>query len=198
MEPVSVLLHAQSSVLCVWGPALPVGVCMPGQSAIQGCCCLQGTQAEGLGCVRAGVRPMPACSAGRTGRYWGIGTAQSAAQRAAFEQQLSKLAAVLTQHGGPYLLGAEPCLADINVYPFIKRFAVGMPQLCGYDVSMAAGGAVGAWLAAMDARPSCHASAADGDLLLRAYKQYMSLDFFDYDSHTVFQLHPHNAHALRA
>jgi hypothetical protein len=72
-----------------------------------------------------------------------------------------------------------------------------MRQLCGYDVSAALGGSIGAWLAAMDARPSCGVTAADSALLLKAYKRHMSLDFFDYDTYTAFQLHPHNAQFLQ-
>lgn len=132
---------------------------------------------------------------GRTGRYWGIGSGQSAAQRSAMDAALRGLAASLSKHGGPFLLGAAPTLADIAVYPFAKRFAVAAP-LTGYDVAAAAGGAIGGWLAAMDARPSCATTAADPGLLLKAFQQHMSLDFFDYESYTAFQLHPHNRHLL--
>lgn len=144
-------------------------------------------------------RPLPAllhAPTGRTGRYWGIGSGQTAAQRAAFEDALQGLAAPLQRWGGPFLLGTEPSLADINVYPFVKRYDTGMRELCGFDVSAALGGSIGAWLAAMDARPSCSATAADPQLLLAAYKQHMSLDFFDYDTYAAFQLHPQNRHLL--
>ena len=72
-----------------------------------------------------------------------------------------------------------------------------MRQLAGYDVSAALGGSVGAWLAAMDARPACCTTAADSSLLLQAYTEHMSLDFFDYETFGCFQLHPHNAHLLQ-
>lgn len=147
----------------------------------------------------AQAHPLPplstTCCAGRTGRYWGIGSGQSAAQRSAMDAALRGLAASLSKHGGPFLLGAAPTLADIAVYPFAKRFAVAAP-LTGYDVAAAAGGAIGGWLAAMDARPSCATTAADPGLLLKAFQQHMSLDFFDYESYTAFQLHPHNRHLL--
>lgn len=157
-------------------------------------------------CLNAlGRLPLPAAltatssshtAAGKTGRYWGIGSGQTATQRSAFEQQLRQLDASLQRHGGPFLLGAHPSLADINIYPFLKRFDVGMRQLAGYNVIAALGGGIGAWLAAMDARPTCRTSAADSGLLLQAYEEHMSLDFFDYETFGCFQLHPHNAHLL--
>lgn len=68
--------------------------------------------------------------------------------------------------------------------------------LTGYNVEAALGGAIGGWLAAMDARPSCKATAADSELLLAALRKHRSLDFFDYDSFSSCKLHPHNAHLL--
>lgn len=108
---------------------------------------------------------------------------------------LQGLAGSLSKHGGPFLLGAAPTLADIAVYPFAKRFAVA-GEITGYDFGAAGGGAIGAWLAAMDARLSCATTAADPELLLKAFQEHMSLDFFDYDTYTAFQLHPHNRHLL--
>ncbi|KAL4451687.1 hypothetical protein ABPG75_007349 [Micractinium tetrahymenae] len=108
--------------------------------------------------------------AGKTGRYWGIGGGQSAAQRSAMDAALQGLAGSLSKHGGPFLLGAAPCLADIAVYPFAKRFAV--------------------------AAPLTGTTAADPGLLLQAFRKHMSLDFFDYDSFNAFQLHPQNRHLL--
>ena len=92
-------------------------------------------------------------------------------------------------------MGPEVSLADIAVFPFVRRFAVAA-RACdgGVDIVRdSAGGAVGRWLAALEARPAFQISAADDSLLLDAYKKHMSLDFFDYDSYSVFKLHPHNA-----
>ena len=111
------------------------------------------------------------------------------------DSALGGLAAALA-HGGPYLLGRQPTLADIQAYPFIKRYAVAAP-LTGYDVAAAAGGAIGAWLAAMDARPSAAATHADEALLLAAFQADRGLDWFDYRTVHVFELHPHNRERLR-
>ena len=112
------------------------------------------------------------------------------------DAQLGQLAAALDAHGGPFLLGAHISLADILVYPFLKRFAVAAP-LTGYAVEAAGGGSIGRWLAAMDARPSCATTAADPQLLLEAFKRHKALDWFDYLTVGAFELHPHNAHLLQ-
>lgn len=185
-------VHLESADICRWiggafeGPALAPAdevARRDMERLIQGPC---------SGIVSAGLDLM----AGKTGRYWGIGSGQSSGQRSAFEAELRQLAASLQQHGGPFLLGQQPSLADINLYPFLKRFDVGMRKLCGYDVSAALGGSIGEWLLAMDARPSCTATASDPALLAKAYEKHMCLDFFDYHTYTCFQLHPQNAHLL--
>jgi glutathione S-transferase len=134
--------------------------------------------------------------AGKTGRYWGIGRGQTAAQKAALEAELEQLTAALRRHGGPFLLGPTPTLPDILLYPFIYRFDVGLRGLEGYNACAAGGGAIRGWLDAMGARPSCAAMAADPDLLLAAYQKHQELDFFDYTTYACFALHPQNAARL--
>ena len=131
--------------------------------------------------------------AGQSGRYWGIGNSPSSKQIESFEKAL-KTAIVdpVEASGGPYLMGENVTLADIAVYPFVKRFAVACPEFSGYDVYGILDGVVGKWLRAMEERPTCRISTANDELLLKAYRKHKSLDFFDYDSYTSCQLHPLN------
>jgi glutathione S-transferase len=133
------------------------------------------------------------------GRGWGIDArGPSAAQAARFAAALdAAVGAPLARHGGPFLGGAQPSVADFALFPFLRRFAVAMPAFGGADVRGACGGAVGAWLGALGARPAARAAAADDALLLAAYRHHMCLDFFDYDSYRATALHPHNAAYLR-
>lgn len=134
-----------------------------------------------------------ALMAGRTGRYWGIGGGQTAGQKAGFEAALKKaIIDPLKESGGPYLMGAHVILADLALYPFVQRFAVGAPEFAGYDVRGAQGGAAGEWLQAMRARASCAATTADNAALLAAYRKHRCLDFFDYDPYAATALHPQN------
>ena len=60
--------------------------------------------------------------------------------------------------------------ADLVIFPFVDRFALCTPKHAGYDVHGALDGAIGAWLAAMSARPSCKNSRANSEALLQAYR----------------------------
>jgi glutathione S-transferase len=140
--------------------------------------------------------PPPALlGAGSTGRHWGIGSGQTAAQREGFEAHLRGLSASLQRHGGPFLLGTHLTLADVMVYPFLYRFSVAK-KFSGYDIGAVLGGRIGEWLAALEARPAFRTTSADSRLLLEAFTAHQSLDFFDYETYTCFQLHPHNQHML--
>jgi len=88
------------------------------------------------------------------------------------------------------LINADACLA--SSFLCLQVCA----PLTGYDLTTAAGGAVGPYLAAMDARASCATAEPDAALLLQAFRKHSSLDFFDYSTYSCFQLHPHNAHLL--
>lgn len=78
---------------------------------------------------------------GKNGRYWGISGGQSTGQKQAMEKALQALFEHQT-HPGPFLLGDCISLADIAVYPFIQRFAVITPELCGYQFETACNGKV--------------------------------------------------------
>ena len=71
-----------------------------------------------------------------------------------------------------------------------------MQHFAGYDLTAALGGSVGRWLDAMGERASCRIASADDALLLQAYVRHRCLDFFDYDSYGVFDLHPQNREHL--
>ncbi|CAG9460816.1 unnamed protein product [Pedinophyceae sp. YPF-701] len=135
--------------------------------------------------------------AGSTGRYWGIGSGQTSAHWESFVASLKPLADSLERHGGPFLVGAHPTVADILVYPFLERFDVAAQGMMGFDVRAddVHGGAVGRWMDAMAARPSSGVASPDRALLLRAFERHKSLDFFDYEAYGEFDLHPHNKRA---
>ena len=64
------------------------------------------------------------------------------------------------------------CLAqaDLIIFPFVDRFALCAPSIAAYNVREACNGAIGAWLDAMSARPSCKVSCANSEALLHAYR----------------------------
>jgi hypothetical protein len=62
-------------------------------------------------------------SAGQ-GYSWSIGGGQSAQQKETMDAVLTQLSSSLSRHGGPFLMGSQPTLADILVYPFLRRYQV--------------------------------------------------------------------------
>jgi hypothetical protein len=73
--------------------------------------------------------------------------------------------------------GAYLAQADLINFPFVARFALCAPSLAAYNVREACGGAIGAWLDAMSARPSCKVSCADSEALLQVYRCASQLHF---------------------
>lgn len=74
--------------------------------------------------------------------------AEKAAAMAQLLQLPERLQALLTERGGPWLMGARYTLADIAAIPFVMRIAELQPT------ALSAWPAVAAWWAAAQARPS--------------------------------------------
>ena len=120
------------------------------------------------------------------GRAWGIAGGQTAQQRAAFQAATAPLEQALQGHGGPYLQGQHPTLADLLVYPFLRRVQLGLHVLGEPAVA----GSLAAWLAAMAARPAAAIAAGDRERWLAALRQHRSLDWFDYTTAPLLECHP--------
>lgn len=124
------------------------------------------------------------------GRYWGIGRAS--------DRQMQQLAGacekLFSKAGGEgrYLVGDTVTLADLSLYPFASRFEVALRVGSGIDIKeMTQYASLSSWLDTMRRRPSCKTTTTDSKLLEAAYTKHMSLDFFDYSSYGLVELHPH-------
>ncbi|WIA08730.1 hypothetical protein OEZ85_008154 [Tetradesmus obliquus] len=129
--------------------------------------------------------------AGSTAYQWGIGRQPSTAQVQRFEQQCSQLRSALQQHGGPYLCGAQPTLADVALLPFFERFRLALQLFQDYDLAGVQGGAVTQWMDHLHKQPWCQTAVPDEEKLAEAFRQHKSLDFFDYVTYDAFKVHPH-------
>lgn len=129
--------------------------------------------------------------AGSTAYQWGIGRQPSSAQVQRFEQQCSQLRSALQQHGGPYLCGAQPTLADVALLPFFERFRLALQLFQDYDLAGVQGGAVTQWMDHLHKQPWCQTAAPDEEKLAEAFRQHKSLDFFDHVTYDAFKVHPH-------
>ncbi|KAK9867166.1 hypothetical protein WJX84_010666 [Apatococcus fuscideae] len=181
--------HTESMGICRWidasleGPAL-----MPADDVGQ-------QQAEALlrakdSIVSSGL----SLASGSDSRSWGIGSRPTGAQRKAFESSLQALSTSLEQHGGPFLLGPQLTLADLVLLPFMERFDLVTREFLGMRLETMHGGRVQAWLEGLRQRPSCRTASADRRLLLEAYREHRSLDFFDYQTYSAAACHPQLAY----
>lgn len=77
------------------------------------------------------------------------------------------------QGGGPYLLGKEPSLAEIAIFPFLERFETVLQNY--RNISLFANGkfpAIAAALTAVRARPAFQKTTAPKDFFIQAYQGY--------------------------
>lgn len=199
MADIDGTIHVESLDICRWvDTELAIGRDTIGTSDPS----LSPPDAAGKACMNKIISAGSALSeaglsflSGRNGRYWGIGSGHTDSQRAEFESALKKAIVdpIQSSNGGPFLMGEQLTLADIAVFPFVKRYQVACREFCsGYDVSSVLHGVVGKWLDAMGQRSAVQITSASDELLLKAYKKHSSLDFFDYDSYSATELHPQN------
>lgn len=125
-----------------------------------------------------------------TARHWGVGNRPSRAQQQRFDDACQHLAESLQRHGGPFLVGPQPCLADAALMPFLERFRLCLQLGQEVDFAKVQGGTIGAWLDAMSQLDACKLASPDAGLFSTALKQHSSLDFFDFVPYTACQLHP--------
>lgn len=136
--------------------------------------------------VSVGLR----CLAG-SGRSWGISSPPAPRDVAALEAALADLDARLAHRflGGDDIAVDDIAVDDILLYPFARRFSVGLPRFS--EVEMTKGRPnLARWMTAMAQRPSVQLASADDGLLQQAYGRHRCLDFFDYDSYAAAALHP--------
>ena len=124
-------------------------------------------------------------------RQWGIGSEYNKEAMKEFEAKVSQLFdARDSQTSGSYLVGDSPTLVDIALFPFMYRFELALQGMHGTEISHVAGGRLGMWLDAMRSRESAKMACPNNDLFREALKKHASLDFFDYETYSIFALHP--------
>lgn len=129
--------------------------------------------------------------AGTTAGAWSIGTGATAGQISRFEASLAPLAAALEASGGPFLLGPRLSVADVVAYPFVERFELALRLFQGYDLAATTGGgAASRWLDAVRRLPAARLACAGEGRMEAAFKREKSLDWFDYHTVDIGDLHP--------
>lgn len=123
-------------------------------------------------------------------RSWGVGTNATDQQIAAFEAQCEDLAGIIRDSGGPFLAGREVSLPDVVMWPFMERAIVCAEVFSGYDAT-GCSPKIAQWVSAMQKRQSVQFAAPELDAHIAVLKRERSLDWFDWTSSGVADLHPH-------
>ena len=92
---------------------------------------------------------------------------------------VSHLAASISAHGGPFLVGPAPTLADCALAPFVARFDLAARRCRSYD-ARASSTHLAAYLEALEATDALGATFTDRGLFGDAIARYTSLDYFDH------------------
>lgn len=127
---------------------------------------------------------------------WSVGKSASQDQLDAFTSACEDLGQISQQSGGPFLLGVEPGLPDMIIWPFVHRALFCSKCFSGYDALAADSGIsehAREWILAMQSRASAKVVLPDPHLLRQALESTGRLDWFDYQTAVVDRLHPHLA-----
>jgi glutathione S-transferase len=96
-----------------------------------------------------------------------------------WETAVARLTRSIAAHDGPFLLGANPSLADCALAPFIARFELAASRCRSYD-ARASSPALAAYLEALEATEAWAATFPDRKLFGDAIAKFTSLDYFDH------------------
>lgn len=127
---------------------------------------------------------------------WTVGRDASEAQVERFTSACEDLCTIIETSGGPFLLGSHPGVADIMSWPFVHRALCCMKKFSSHDAmaefeESGLCGHASAWIKAMQSCSSVNIALPKDDLLLEALKSSGRLDWFDYQTVGVNELHPH-------
>mmetsp|Transcript_7323 Transcript_7323/g.16010 ORF Transcript_7323/g.16010 Transcript_7323/m.16010 type:complete len:236 (-) Transcript_7323:442-1149(-) len=105
----------------------------------------------------------------------------SASAVRSWESAVDRLARSVDAHGGPWLVGRAPTLADAALAPFLARFVLAAERVRGYRPREASA-ALDRYLATLEADAGWAATFPNRELFGRAIDKFCSLDYFDFHS----------------
>lgn len=148
---------------------------------------------------------------GDTGQYWAVGKDASSSQISGFLDACymvgKGIASSLTSANASadagnatdvFLGGERPCLTDLLLWPFFNRALLCLRAFYPADALSSSASyntetfkSFQMWVDCMKKLPATQLSAVDEDALVEAWRRTGRLDWFDYESVTVGQLHSH-------
>lgn len=97
--------------------------------------------------------------------------------RAAWDDAVGTVEASLAEHGGPFLVGGAPCMADAVLGPFLARFVLAARRCRGFD-ARAASPPLAAYLDALDGDADWKATYPAPAPFGEAIAYYGRMDYF--------------------
>lgn len=123
------------------------------------------------------------------GRYWGIGNSIRLGQ---VENLANEFDIFFSSDGLESFDESKLSIAEISVFPFVYRAQIALKNSYNIDIRDMSQGKVGEWMDRILLNSSsASTTCANRGLLSGAFERHKSLDFFDYDSYGIFDLHPH-------
>ena len=114
------------------------------------------------------------------------------AAREEWERAVGLLTESVRAHGGRYLWGDKPTLADAVIAPFVARFELAALRVKGYDARRATP-ELDAYLRALEADEGWCATYPQREPFGDAIQRYASLDYFDYHTASLAEPLPASA-----
>jgi glutathione S-transferase len=101
-----------------------------------------------------------------------------------------EMSRIINVSKGPYLAGPDVSLADVMIWPFIER-AVMCAELFGPGNNAVEMEPVSEWIAYMQQREAVKLAQPDARCMGAALRKTMRLDWFDYETTSISDTHPH-------
>jgi glutathione S-transferase len=123
------------------------------------------------------------------GAAWAVGRKATAQGKNTFEAALGTLEQLLQRTGGPLFGGTRLSVADCLMYPFWERALLCAGHFSAYDASGSLP-MLTQWGEHVRQDPTVRLACPSPDRLLRAVSRTGRLDWFDYETCGVTDVHP--------
>ena len=122
------------------------------------------------------------------GGSWSFPTRGTSSQsgRSRWATAVGVLDASISKHGGPFLVGSAPSVADCAIAPFLARFELAAERCSGFN-ARAESDALARYLDHLEKDAGWCRTFPDRELFGTAIERYGSLDYFDYHTASLAQ-----------
>ena len=125
------------------------------------------------------------------GGAWNFPTRGTSSERGrrAWAAAVDVISASLSKHGGPFLVGPAPSIADCALAPFVARFELAATRCAGFEARRE-NAALKSYLEALEADEGWRSTYPNRDDFGSAIGRFGSLDYFDFHTASLVQPMP--------